>query len=76
VWAPALGGLVLLSTFVVHEQHTRSLMLPLGLFKRRNFAFGNVQTFAMYGGSASPSSCSFCSSKRSPAIAPWPPGSR
>ena len=25
-------------------------MLPLGLFKRRNFAVGNVQTFAMYGG--------------------------
>ena len=25
-------------------------MLPLGLFKRRNFTIGNVQTFAMYGG--------------------------
>jgi predicted MFS family arabinose efflux permease len=25
-------------------------MLPLELFKRRNFTFGNVQTFAMYGG--------------------------
>ena len=25
-------------------------MLPLELFKRRNFAFGNLQTFAMYGG--------------------------
>ena len=25
-------------------------MLPLGLFKRRNFAIGNLQTFAMYGG--------------------------
>ena len=25
-------------------------MLPLGLFKRRNFAIGNVQTFTMYGG--------------------------
>ena len=23
---------------------------PLELFKRRNFAFGNLQTFAMYGG--------------------------
>jgi len=28
----------------------KSPMLPLGLFKRRNFAAGNVQTFAMYGG--------------------------
>jgi predicted MFS family arabinose efflux permease len=25
-------------------------MLPLGLFKRRNFAIGNMETFAMYGG--------------------------
>ena len=25
-------------------------MLPLGLFERRNFAIGNLQTFAMYGG--------------------------
>jgi hypothetical protein len=25
-------------------------MLPLGLFKRRNFAVGNIQTFTMYGG--------------------------
>ena len=25
-------------------------MLPLELFKRRNFAIGNVQTLAMYGG--------------------------
>ena len=25
-------------------------MLPLGLFRRRNFAIGNFETFAMYGG--------------------------
>ena len=25
-------------------------MLPLGLFARRNFAVGNLQTLAMYGG--------------------------
>jgi EmrB/QacA subfamily drug resistance transporter len=50
VWAPAVGGVLLLTGFVVHEQRTSSPMLPLGLFKRRNFAIGNVQTFAMYGG--------------------------
>jgi predicted MFS family arabinose efflux permease len=50
VWAPAVGGVMLLTGFVVHEQRTSSPMLPLGLFKRRNFAIGNVQTFAMYGG--------------------------
>ena len=25
-------------------------MLPLALFRRRNFAIGNVETFSMYGG--------------------------
>jgi EmrB/QacA subfamily drug resistance transporter len=50
VWGPALAGVVLLGLFLVHEQRTPAPMLPLGLFKRRNFAVGNVQTFTMYGG--------------------------
>jgi len=50
VWVPGLGGLLLLGIFLVHERRTPAPMLPLGLFKRRNFAIGNVQTFAMYGG--------------------------
>ena len=50
VWAVGLGGLLLLALFVVHERRTSAPMLPLALFKRRNFAIGNVQTFAMYGG--------------------------
>ncbi len=50
VWATGLGGLALLGLFLVHERRTPEPMLPLGLFKRRNFAVGNLQTFAMYGG--------------------------
>ena len=50
VWGPGIAGIVLLGLFVVHEHRTAAPMLPLGLFKRRNFAIGNVQTFAMYGG--------------------------
>jgi EmrB/QacA subfamily drug resistance transporter len=50
VWGAGIGGLVLLGLFVWHEAHTPAPMLPLGLFRRRNFAVGNVQTFAMYGG--------------------------
>ena len=50
VWGPALAGAVLLGAFAIHEQRTPAPMLPLGLFKRRNFAVGNVQTFTMYGG--------------------------
>ncbi|MBV8218405.1 MAG: MFS transporter, partial [Solirubrobacterales bacterium] len=50
VWLPGIGGLVLLGLFLEHERRTPAPMLPLDLFKRRNFAVGNVQTFAMYGG--------------------------
>ncbi len=50
VWGPGIAGIVLLGLFVLHEHRTTSPMLPLGLFKRRNFAVGNLQTFAMYGG--------------------------
>jgi EmrB/QacA subfamily drug resistance transporter len=50
VWGPGLGGPALLGLFLLHERRTPAPMLPLGLFKRRNFAVGNVQTFAMYGG--------------------------
>ena len=50
VWGPGLGGLALLGAFLMHEQRTSEPMLPLALFKRRNFAVGNAQTLAMYGG--------------------------
>ena len=50
VWAVGLAGILLLVAFVVHEKRTSAPMLPLELFSRRNFLFGNLQTFAMYGG--------------------------
>src|SRR4051812_8505807 len=50
VWAAGLAGLALLGVFLWHESRTPYPMLPLGLFRRRNFAFGNAETFAMYGG--------------------------
>ncbi len=50
VWGPLIGGLTLLAVFIYHEGHTTSPMLPLTLFKRRNFTIGNLQTFTMYGG--------------------------
>ena len=45
-----IAGAVLFAGFLVWEARTRHPMLPLGLFKRHNFAFGNIETFAMYGG--------------------------
>ncbi|MGO9974667.1 MAG: MFS transporter [Solirubrobacteraceae bacterium] len=50
VWVPGLLGLALLVAFVVHEGRAPEPMLALGLFARRNFAAGNAETFAMYGG--------------------------
>jgi EmrB/QacA subfamily drug resistance transporter len=44
------GGAALLVAFVIREARIEHPMLPLGLFGRRNFAVGNLQTLAMYGG--------------------------
>lgn len=50
VLAPGVGGLAVLALFVAHQRRASHPMLELGLFSRRNFAVGNVQTFAMYAG--------------------------
>jgi EmrB/QacA subfamily drug resistance transporter len=50
VWVPLIGGFALLAAFLLWESRTPNPMLPLGLFERRNFAVGNIQTFTMYGG--------------------------
>jgi EmrB/QacA subfamily drug resistance transporter len=50
VAAPLVAGALLFSGFIVWEGRTRHPMLPLELFKRRNFAMGNLETFLMYGG--------------------------
>jgi EmrB/QacA subfamily drug resistance transporter len=43
-------GAVLFAAFIAWEARTAHPMLPLGLFRRRNFAVGNIETFSMYGG--------------------------
>ena len=45
-----IGGVALLAAFVLYERRASHPMLPLKLFRRRNFAAGNIETFAMYGG--------------------------
>src|ERR1700759_1453036 len=45
-----IGGVALFGAFLVYESHTSDPMLRLDLFKSRNFAVGNVETLALYGG--------------------------
>jgi EmrB/QacA subfamily drug resistance transporter len=47
---PLVGGFVLLGLFLLHEARTPEPMLPLSLFRRRNFAVGNAETLTMYAG--------------------------
>ena len=44
------GGAACLVAFVVYESRTAMPMLPLRLFRSRNFAVTNVETLAVYGG--------------------------
>jgi EmrB/QacA subfamily drug resistance transporter len=44
-----LGGVALLGAFVAYELHTPMPMLPLRLFRLRNFSVTNVETLSVYG---------------------------
>jgi EmrB/QacA subfamily drug resistance transporter len=50
VLVPLLAGTLLLVAFVAYEARTSDPMLPLGLFARRNFAVGNIETLTIYAG--------------------------
>ena len=45
-----IGGVTLFAAFLLYESRARDPMLKLDLFKSRNFAVGNVETLALYGG--------------------------
>lgn len=50
VFGPMIAGAVLFAAFLLWESRTHEPMLPLGLFRRRNFTVGNIETFSMYAG--------------------------
>jgi EmrB/QacA subfamily drug resistance transporter len=45
-----VAGVALLGAFVAFELHTPMPMLPLRLFRLRNFSVTNVETLSVYGG--------------------------
>jgi EmrB/QacA subfamily drug resistance transporter len=50
VIVPLVAGVALLVVFVIYESRASDPMMPLGLFRRRNFSAGNIETFSMYAG--------------------------
>ncbi|MDX2025063.1 MFS transporter [Microcella sp.] len=48
VWVPLVVGVVSLVGFVVRQAVAQHPMMPLSLFRNRNFAVGNIATVAIY----------------------------
>jgi predicted MFS family arabinose efflux permease len=52
IYVPLIAGPLALLVFLAYERRAPEPMLDLGLFARRNFAVGNVETLAVYAGLA------------------------
>lgn len=50
VWVAGLAGLGAFGAFFAYERIARDPMMPLSIFRSRNFAVGNIVTFAAYAG--------------------------
>lgn len=50
VWMPLLAGIGAFGAFIAYERRAADPMLPLAIFRSRNFAVGNVVTFVVYAG--------------------------
>lgn len=50
IYIPLAVGIAALVAFIMYERRIARPMLPLGLFKARNFSVGNVATIMVYGG--------------------------
>ena len=52
ILVPLLTGMVSFAAFIAYERRAAQPMLRVDLFKRRNFAVGNLETLTMYAGLA------------------------
>ncbi len=50
IFIPLTAGILAFATFIFYEGRAKHPMLPLELFKVRNFAVGNIATIAIYAG--------------------------
>lgn len=50
IYGTFIVGILALLAFIGCEHRVKEPMMPLGLFKERNFSVGNVATFMIYGG--------------------------
>jgi EmrB/QacA subfamily drug resistance transporter len=50
IYLPVVAGVLMLSFFVYYEKRIMNPILPLSLFKIRNFSAGNITTVLLYGG--------------------------
>src|SRR5262249_61419199 len=48
ILATLFGGIAVFGAFIAWELHPDAPMLPLRLFRLRNFTFANVETLAVY----------------------------
>lgn len=48
IWGPGLIGIALFIGFLVRQQHSSAPLMPLSLFRARNFAWGNLATLFVY----------------------------
>jgi EmrB/QacA subfamily drug resistance transporter len=50
IYIPLIAGAVLFVTFLLYEWQAKHPMLPLAMFRRRNFSVGNIATLGIYAG--------------------------
>jgi EmrB/QacA subfamily drug resistance transporter len=52
IWGSLVAGVATFAAFLVYEARASHPMVKLELFRRRNFAMGNLETLTMYAGLA------------------------
>jgi EmrB/QacA subfamily drug resistance transporter len=50
IYLPLTIGTILFASFLAYEYKTRHPMLPLNIFRNRNFSVGNIATLGIYAG--------------------------